>query len=819
MATRARGLLEPGGALAGKLFPALMRAASVDVPLAAGTVIGRYRVTGELGRGGCGVVYRAERCDGVFAHAVALKLGRPRRRELVLRERDSLSRLEHPGIARIIDGGDTDDGHSWLAMELVDGEPIDRWCERVRPTWRRRVELLIDICDIVHYAHSRLVVHRDLKPANIFVDAAGKPRLLDFGVALLVDAEHDTSAVGLSPGYSSPEQCAGEPTDTATDVYALGVIVAELLAPDGRLARHNLAAIVRRATATDRAQRYDAVAALRADLVRLLDSRPVQAQRWSLAARALFFVRRRWLPLAATTLVASVLLAMAVVSTQRIQREHDVALREARTTREVSTFLIELFEGARTDDGAGPAVLGMLERGRRLAEQDAAAAPATTGALLQALGAAYAKLGHLAEAETLVAAAVDVRRRSGEASGLRLAETLSELSRLRFFRGDPRGSFAAANEARELLARERDASLQQRYPALLSLADAYDRTGRYAEAAPVVEEATDAAIRGFGRDSAEYVHALRVRAHWLADRQQEAAALADARFVVERLTATAGRDDPATVFEQIFLAGLQASTGDPVGAERYFRELYARNATLAGDVPWRRHASRYHLAFALEYQGRYAEAAEAFEQALDDVTVVEGSAFGPHRAADSVHVADLYRRQDDAPRAEALLRHAMAVAAQTLPDDGPDLVRAQTLLAQLLTLRGAYDEADALLVRAVPTAERIFGETSYAAARAHAALGELRRRRGDVQGAQAAFAATRRMTASASYFERAELEADVAWSQAQLAAAAGESGRAVEIQAASVEATSGAVGATHPLTMAAGLRLAVLREVGMVAQY
>ena len=803
MASRARGALEPGGALAGKLFPALMRAAPTDVPLAPGTVVGRYRVMGELGRGGCGIVYRAERCDGVFAHAVALKLGRPRRRELVLRERDSLSRLEHPGIARINDGGETDDGRTRSHQRSTGS-----------PSWQRRVELLLDICDIVHYAHSRLVVHRDLKPANIFVDAAGKPRLLDFGVALLVDTERDTVAVGLSPGYCSPEQRAGEPTDTATDVYSLGVLVAELLPTDGHLARGNLAAIVRRATATDRAQRYDAVAALRTDLARLLDCRPVHARRWSLAARTLFFARRRWLPLVATTLVASVLLAMAVVSTQRIQREHDVALREARTTREVSTFLIELFEGARTDEGAGPAVLGMLERGRRLAEQDSAAAPATTGALLQALGAAYAKLGHLADAEALASAAVTVRRRSGEASGLRLAESLTDLSRLRFFRGDPRGSFAAANEARELLAQERDASLQQRYPVLLGLADAYDRTGRYAEAAPVVDAATDAAIRGFGRDSAEHVQALRVRAHWLADRQQESAALADARLVVEHLTTTAGRDDPATVFEQMFLAGLEASTGDPISAERYFRELYARNASLAGDVAWRRHASRYHLAFALEYQGRYAEAAEAFEQALDDVAAVEGSVFGPHRAADSVHLADLYRRQDDAPRAEALLRRAMAVAAETLPDDGPDLVRAQTLLAQLLTQRGAFDEAEQLLQRAAPTAEAIFGETSYAAARAQATLGELHRRRGDTQGAHAAFVAMRRMTASASYFERAELAADVAWSQAQLAAE-GEIGRAVEIQTKSVEATAAAVGMGHPLAVAARVRLAVLREVAM----
>lgn len=819
-------LLEPGGALKGKLFAALIRPAPADAPLAPGTVVGRYRITGELGRGGCGVVYRAERCDGVFAHAVALKLGRPRKRELVLRERESLSRLEHPGIARIIDGGETEDGHSWLAMELVEGEAVDRWCARTQACWRRRVELLIEICAIVHHAHTRLVVHRDLKPSNIFVDAAGKPRLLDFGVSLLVDAEHDTVAVGMSPGYSSPEQRAGQPTDTATDVYSLGVLVSALLSPRNpavahgapairapRVVENNLAAIVRRATAGDRSLRYDSAILLSADLQRVLDHRPARARHWSLPLRALFFLRRRWLPSSATVLIASVLLTMAVVSTQRITRERDLVRREAQTTREVSTFLIELFEGARADEGSGSTILRMLERGRQLAEQDGGAAPATTSALLQALGAAYYKLGRLADAEALVSKAVSIRRQSDDAAGLRLAESLIELSLLRYFLGRPHDSFAHANEARKLIAEDREAPPLHRYDALLGLADTYNRTGRYAEAGAVLDEAMTMAVQSFGQHSREHVKALRVHAHWLADRQEEAAALAEAEFVVGRMTATAGRDDPATVYEQIFLGSLWASTGRPRAAEQYFRDLYARNDSIAGDVAWRRHAARYYLGFALEYQGRYDEAAAAFQQSIDDLEAVEGRRFGPHWATDAIELADLHRRQGNVADAETLLTRALSVAAETLPDDGPVIVRGQILLALLYVQRGALDEAESLALRTAAAAMRIFGDTSLAAARAHAVLGELRRRRGNAAGAHEAFAATRRMTVSGAYFDRAELTASVAWSEAQLAAAQGDVGRAVRIQAASAEATAGAVGTDHPLTAAARLRVAVLRDI------
>ena len=207
-----------------------------------GARVGPYRVTQELGRGGMGIVYRAERADGEFVQVVAIKLVQrgPHADDTTVRfrrERQILARLDHPSIARLLDGGLHTDGRPYFAMELVEGEPITKYCDRQRLSIDERVRLFCRVCDAVQYAHGRLIVHRDLKPANIFVSATGDLKLLDFGIAKLLtddDASESPELTGtglrpLTPAYAAPEQLRGEPVSTATDVYALGVILFECL--------------------------------------------------------------------------------------------------------------------------------------------------------------------------------------------------------------------------------------------------------------------------------------------------------------------------------------------------------------------------------------------------------------------------------------------------------------------------------------------------------------------------------------------------------------------------------------------------------------
>jgi serine/threonine protein kinase len=207
-----------------------------------GRNLGAYRLTARIAAGGMGVVYRAERSDGLFEQEVAIKLIRTERAtEWMLRrfefERRTLAALQHPCIARLYDGGTTEDGCPYFVMELVRGEAIDRYCERERRTIAERLRLFVQVCRAVHFAHQSLVVHCDLKPANMLIDERGLPRLLDFGIARLLEDGPDqatpvasgTIARVLTPEYASPEQLAGAPVTTALDVYSLGVVLYELL--------------------------------------------------------------------------------------------------------------------------------------------------------------------------------------------------------------------------------------------------------------------------------------------------------------------------------------------------------------------------------------------------------------------------------------------------------------------------------------------------------------------------------------------------------------------------------------------------------------
>ena len=202
-----------------------------------GERLGPWRIVGHLADGGMGAVYRGVRDDGRYVQQVAVKLLNPAfasadAKARLETERRILARLEHPAIARLLDGGSTDDGVPYLVMEFVDGEPIDTWCDQQGLDTAARLRLFVQVCRAVDHAHRNFVVHRDLKPSNILVDTEGRPRLLDFGIAKLVDGAPGVTRTGevvLTPSHASPEQITGGTVTTATDVYALGVLLYDLL--------------------------------------------------------------------------------------------------------------------------------------------------------------------------------------------------------------------------------------------------------------------------------------------------------------------------------------------------------------------------------------------------------------------------------------------------------------------------------------------------------------------------------------------------------------------------------------------------------------
>lgn len=363
--------------------------------------IGAWKVTRTIGRGGMGVVYEAVRAAGDFEQHAAIKLLRQEAIAELERfhvERQILARLEHPGIARLYDGGVTPDGRPYMVMELIEGEPITRYCAHTRATLAQRMRLFVQICEAVAYAHRNLVVHRDLKPANILVTPRGQIKLLDFGVAKLITLDDRdltrTAAAPLTPSFAAPEQLLGDSVTTATDVYALGLLLFELLtgarawAPVGepiayamrvvleqpapipsevaaslavpalppRLIRGDFDAIVAKALRKEPAHRYETVEALKLDVERALRGEAVAA----LSGARLYYFRRlirryRWGAVAVVTVVLSLALGLGAAAWQakRVQIERDAARRDAAREEAVRYQLTRLFRAAITDKGGG----------------------------------------------------------------------------------------------------------------------------------------------------------------------------------------------------------------------------------------------------------------------------------------------------------------------------------------------------------------------------------------------------------------------------------------------------------------------------------
>lgn len=343
---------------------------------------GPYRLKELLGRGGMGTVHLAERVDGEVTQRVAVKLLQPGAddpplRERFLAERQILASLSHPNIARLLDAGHREDGQPYLAMEYVEGEPIDTYAAGLDV--RQKIALFLRVCAAVSYLHRNLVVHRDLKPANIFVTSEGEPKLLDFGIAKMLDLTTEAAATNmriLTPDYASPEQVAGSPVTTSTDIYSLGAVLYKLLtgssphqfegdsvgaialailggkiAPPAKLMpdlKGDLESILMKALRTEPQERYATVEQFAEDLESHLESRPVRARKGDIWYRTRKFIRRHWLPVAAAALAIGGLSGGMLLA----NRQRAIAQRRFVQVRQLSDKLFDIDLEARKFAGS-----------------------------------------------------------------------------------------------------------------------------------------------------------------------------------------------------------------------------------------------------------------------------------------------------------------------------------------------------------------------------------------------------------------------------------------------------------------------------------
>lgn len=524
---------------------------------AVGRQIGPYRLVELLGRGGMGEVYLAERTDGEFEQRVALKLVRaavddPQARSRFLAERQILARLKHPNVARLLDGGVTDDGAPFLAMELVQGEEITAYCDRLELAVADRLELLIQVCEAVHAAHRQLVVHRDLKPSNIMVDGDGAVKLLDFGIAKMLapDATADapltqTGASILTPDFASPEQVAGEPVGTSSDVYALGLVAYRLLtgrpgqtvatrSPVGihkavcldappvmsravlddtdrnseqrarlrggltpaRLSRRlagDLDTIIAKALRKEPDRRYLSAEDLAADLRRHLSRMPVEARGDRIGYRARRFIGRHTAAVAATAaafLALAVSLVVTLASLEAARSSEARATAEAESSRELVDFVVGLFDASDPTTAPGEEITArfLLDRGAEsIRAADLQARPELVGDMLLAIGGAYGTLGYADDAIPYLQEAAELHSAASDPLGL--SKALQTLASAQTSSGSYDAGVASARRAVDVLEAATDVDADE-------LANAYSTLGgilfairRGGEAIPVLEHA------------------------------------------------------------------------------------------------------------------------------------------------------------------------------------------------------------------------------------------------------------------------------------------------------------------------------------------
>ena len=767
LADEVRGLLA-AHEHAGEVFLSpldLNRAAALldsdHAALRPGERIGAYVVERELARGGMGVVYLAKRGDGQFEQCVALKVIREgvasaSRLRRFLRERRILARLQHPNIASLLDGGMTADGRPFLVMEYVEGLPITTYCDGCRASVEERLRLVMEACSAVESAHQRLVIHRDLKPANIFVSADGRVKLLDFGIAKLLDPDTDESnatltEVGfgvLTPEYAAPEQVCGEQITTATDVYCLGVVLYELLSGHRphRFESRKLEVIARvlrevvpcaPSVAASRVEesnaRHAATDALTPERVALeRDTTPERLRRQLVG-----------------DLDAIVLTALRREPNQRYGSAQ--ALHE-----DIRRHLAQLPISARRDT--------LAYRAGRFVRRNRAAVAAAAVAILSLVCGLAATAWQAREATRQR----DLARREADKAA-RVSAFMTELFRLADparARGEPVTVRESLDSGRVWLERELDGQPDLRSDMAHQLGEIYFRLGLYDEARKLWESAVLAGVEHYGEtheavlytmlslvkalenlgqgDSAESLARTSLtifrRLPELQDREFAATnvlhrlgntlrlrgRVAEAEpLLAEALARLPAHHPEAPIRRSVILTTLghvRRAQGKATEAEVLYREVLATRLTLWGSEHPEVANALVNLAGTLSDQRRYAEAEARFRDGLEMRRKLQGETH-PDFALDLGGFAELVRRAGNLDSAAGLYGRALELQRLAFPPRHFRLVATLVALGEIQLERGRAEAAEPLLHEAVAIGTVALGESDPQVAGARRALG------------------------------------------------------------------------------------------------
>ena len=796
-----------------------------------GDRIGPYRVLRTLGAGGMGEVYLAERADAQFEQQVAIKVVHGGALAVAMHsrlklERQILAQLDHPNIAHLLDGGALPDGSAYIVMEYVDGIAIDAFCDSNRLDVTARLRLFQMVCGAVHYAHQNLIVHRDLKPSNILVTSAGVPKLLDFGIAKLLDdrqAARHTLAVTqadiriMTPDHASPEQVRGQAITTSSDVYVLGVLLYKMLCGSGpffissvrlseieraicekdppppsdmvslgdstessaiaddrnstphrlrRTLRGDLDNIVLMAMRKEPERRYASAQQMSSDIERHLDGMPVIAHRDTLSYRSAKFVKRHWLPVAASFTAALLVLAFATTTylqslriaaeRDRVSQQRELAEHERARAEEVSGFLVNLFKLSDPGENRGNQVTAreLLDSGSKRLQSGLQDQPATKAALLSTVGTVYDSLGQYRDALPLLDESLQLQSGTHDSSHI---ETLLELGRAHMGAGDLTAAEAPMqqalrlaqsdgaisvetgralwtlgmlryqqgnnNEAKELYNRSLGILTSSKAPqtdispVLNDLARVYTREHQWALAKQAYEQALEIDRRALGDDHPRVAFRLQnlaIVAQNMGDLQQAESLYLEA---IKRQEHTYGDRHPETVIAKGNYGMLLQREGRLTEAEPLLRDAVSTNVSLYGADNYNVGYPRVSLAILLHDKGDLASSESEFRQAL---AIYDKSLPANHqyRASLLMYFARLLVDRNKSVEALAKSEESIKIWTATSPAANPQTALAHAIHAYALEHLGKLPQAAEELNAAVPVLVKARGPDDAAVRRA-----------------------------------------------------------------------------------------------------
>ena len=761
-----------------------------------GKTLGEYTIHSVISSGGMGTVYKARRSDGSFEQEVAIKvilqsLSTAGFIERFRQERQILAKLNHPNIAQLLDGGITDDGLPFLVMEMVTGKNLAEYVKVSNLSIEQKLQLFLQICEAVKYAHSHLIVHRDLKPGNIFVTDAGQVKLLDFGIAKVFESEDNDLRIQtitynekapFTPEYAAPEQINGQEISTATDVYALGVILYELLTgvrpynfksdqiteiqnvisnaipsrPSTAIKQstdvhHNkiqnnqsvkrikgdLDNICLKALKKEPLQRYDNVEQMKDDINRHLHGLPVKASGDFLIYRSRKFIQRHRVGVSLISLFLIVITSVVVFYTTKLKKQTEEAVQEANKAKAVSEFLGSLFEAASPEEARGKTITArdLLSEGAKRIDKELSDTPEIQTAMFGIIGDVYRRISDYEAAEVLLLQALDQSKRLYGETSKEVLIASSNLGELYMQKGQFEKSDSLIGIAIKLVKSVSDVDPVAIGELMQIKAELVFEQGDIAAADSFYSISQQIYTKELGSEHQLIADILNARAsiarnykNYKQSEDMYLQALAMRRKLL-------GNDHPDVAHTLNHLGRLMFKMGRYPEAEKYAREGLALREKIFGEHSPETGASMSNLAHILVKLNRYDEAVNYYRQVMMIMQEVYTEDH-PYKAITASNLGIALYQMGKSDEAKVYLKSGYEQLQKLYPSRHKRKIGTLIALGSLLTDQNKLSKALPLLNEAYLTCRENSPDTDQDIAEAENALGYCYAKMGDLDSAE-----------------------------------------------------------------------------------